>query len=146
MWSCFSKSKTEEDAEPHLHARRHDQQPIVTSRPIMRYTPQPTNVQQQHHSNNSSTYHTNQPPSSRLASAGINNGNKYYDPDTRLYHVLHNFDGKQPEELTIREGDQVEVIRNDEGMWWFVRNTLTKQEGYVPCNFIAKMTSMQAEP
>ena len=156
MGSCFSKSKTEEDAEPPHHAfpRRPDPQPIVTPRPSRRYTPQPTpNVQQdrldsvqQHHSNSSSRYHGIQQPPSRLASAGINTGNKYYDPNTRLYQVLHNFDGKQTEELTIRAGDQVEVIRNDEGMWWFVRNTLTKQEGYVPCNFIAKMTSVQAEP
>ena len=154
MGCCFSKSKTEDDAEPHrpTFPRSPDPQPIVTPRPSRRYTPQPSNVQQdrlesvkQHHSNSSSSYHVQQ-PLSRQASAGINTGNKYYDPNTRIYKVLHNFDGKQTEELTIREGDQVEVIRNDEGMWWFVRNTLTKQEGYVPSTFIAKMTSLQAEP
>ena len=32
------------------------------------------------------------------------------------------------------------------GDWWFAKSKATKQEGYIPSNYVAKLKSIEAEP
>jgi hypothetical protein len=43
-------------------------------------------------------------------------------------------------------GEHLEIINDTQGDWWFARSKATKQEGYIPSNYVAKLKSIEAEP
>ena len=48
-----------------------------------------------------------------------------------------------------RDRGTLKVYRLDiflQGDWWFARSKATKQEGYIPSNYVAKLKSIEAEP
>ena len=43
-------------------------------------------------------------------------------------------------------GEHLEIINDTQGDWWFARSKATKQEGYIPSNYVAMLKSIEAEP
>jgi fyn-related kinase len=37
-------------------------------------------------------------------------------------------------------------LLNLKGDWWLARSKKTRQEGYIPSNYVAKLKSIEAEP
>ena len=42
-------------------------------------------------------------------------------------------------------GDLLEV-QEDQGDWWLARSRSSGKKGYVPCNYVAAVKSLEAEP
>ena len=47
---------------------------------------------------------------------------------------------------TFFQGGHLEILNDTQGDWWFARCKATKQEGYIPSNYVAKLKSIEAEP
>jgi fyn-related kinase len=48
--------------------------------------------------------------------------------------------------LSFRKGEHLEILNDTQGDWWLARSKATKQEGYIPSNYVAKLKSIEAEP
>ncbi|XP_033122754.1 tyrosine-protein kinase SRK2-like [Anneissia japonica] len=67
-------------------------------------------------------------------------------PDNlKIYIALFDYDARTAEDLSFKKGDHLEV-GNDTGDWWLARSRSSGKEGYIPCNYVAKVQSLQSEP
>ena len=64
----------------------------------------------------------------------------------KLFIALYDYDARTDEDLSFRKGDILEILNDMQGDWWYVRSRSTKQEGYVPSNYIARLKSLESEP
>jgi len=63
-----------------------------------------------------------------------------------IFVALYDYDARTNEDLSFKKGEHLEVINDTQGDWWFAKSKATKQEGYVPSNYVAKLKSIEAEP
>ncbi|KAG8240242.1 hypothetical protein J437_LFUL004702 [Ladona fulva] len=75
------------------------------------------------------------PPGS--ASGGLN---------AKIFVALYDYDARTDEDLSFRKGEHLEILNDTQGDWWLARSKATKQEGYIPSNYVAKLKSIEAEP
>lgn len=70
------------------------------------------------------------------------------DPNeaTKVFVALYDYDARTDEDLSFKKGEHLEIINDTQGDWWFARSKSTKQEGYIPSNYVAKLKSIEAEP
>lgn len=77
------------------------------------------------------------------------NGNDNSSSNMNLYPVyiaLYDYDARTQDDLSFRKGELLEVIDSKQGDWWLARSKVTKLEGYIPSNYVAKFKSIEAEP
>lgn len=79
------------------------------------------------------------------ASAGVEVPNPDI-PCVKVFEALYDYDVRTDEDLSFRKGDLLEVLNDSQGDWWLARSKRTKQEGYIPSNYVAKLKSIEAEP
>ena len=63
-----------------------------------------------------------------------------------VFVALYDYDARTDEDLSFKKGEHLEIINDTQGDWWFARSKATKQEGYIPSNYVAKLKSIEAEP
>lgn len=63
----------------------------------------------------------------------------------KLYVALFDYDARTSEDLSFKKGEELEV-ESDTGDWWLARSRTTRREGYIPCNYVAKVQSLESEP
>merc|ERR1712088_753128 len=64
----------------------------------------------------------------------------------KVFVALYDYDARTDEDLSFKKGEHLEIINDTQGDWWFARRKATKQEGYIPSNYVAKLKSIEAEP
>ncbi|GIY53542.1 tyrosine-protein kinase Src42A [Caerostris darwini] len=64
----------------------------------------------------------------------------------KIFVALYDYDARTDEDLSFKKGEHLEVLNDTQGDWWFARSKATKQEGYIPSNYVAKLKSIEAEP
>jgi len=64
----------------------------------------------------------------------------------KVFVALYDYDARTDEDLSFKKGEHLEIINDTQGDWWFARSKATKQEGYIPSNYVAKLKSIEAEP
>ena len=64
----------------------------------------------------------------------------------KVFVALYDYDARTDEDLSFKKGDLLEILNDTQGDWWFARCRSTKQEGYIPSNYVAKQKSIEAEP
>lgn len=64
----------------------------------------------------------------------------------KVFVALYDYDARTDEDLSFKKGEHLEVLNDTQGDWWFARSKATKQEGYIPSNYVAKLKSIEAEP
>lgn len=64
----------------------------------------------------------------------------------KVFVALYDYDARTDEDLSFKKGEHLEIINDTQGDWWLARSKLTKQEGYIPSNYVAKLKSIEAEP
>ena len=64
-------------------------------------------------------------------------------PQKLLYAALYDFNGRTEEDLSFKKGEQLEVIENNDGKWWFAKSSATGRSGYVPSNYIEPFNSLK---
>lgn len=67
-------------------------------------------------------------------------------PPTRIFVALYDYDARTDEDLSFRKGEHLEILNDTQGDWWLARSKKTKQEGYIPSNYVARLQSIEAEP
>lgn len=71
---------------------------------------------------------------------GSNNSN------AKMFVALYDYDARTDEDLSFRKGELLEILNDTQGDWWLARSKASKQEGYIPSNYVAKVKSIEAEP
>ena len=64
----------------------------------------------------------------------------------KVFVALYDYDARTDEDLSFKKGEHLEILNDTQGDWWFARSKTTKQEGYIPSNYVAKLKSIEAEP
>ncbi|XP_019860990.1 PREDICTED: tyrosine-protein kinase SRK3-like [Amphimedon queenslandica] len=55
----------------------------------------------------------------------------------KLFKANYNFEGQNSDELTLKKGEVLKVVKYDEdNEWWYMHSLRTDKEGYVPINYI----------
>ena len=65
---------------------------------------------------------------------------------SKIFVALCDYDARTDEDLSFKKGEHLEILNDTQGDWWFARSKATKQEGYIPSNYVAKLKSIEAEP
>lgn len=65
---------------------------------------------------------------------------------SKIFVALYDYDARTDEDLSFRKGEHLEILNDTQGDWWLARSKATKQEGYIPSNYVAKLKSIEAEP
>ncbi|KAJ3649908.1 hypothetical protein Zmor_021625 [Zophobas morio] len=84
------------------------------------------------------------PPSEVVRPAVVNP-----EPETtnaKIFVALYDYDARTDEDLSFRKGEHLEILNDTQGDWWLARSKRTRQEGYIPSNYVAKLKSIEAEP
>lgn len=72
------------------------------------------------------------------------------DPDehhlNKVFVALYDYDARTEEDLSFKKGEHLIVLNDNQGEWWYARSKATKHEGYIPSNYVARLSSMEAEP
>lgn len=67
-------------------------------------------------------------------------------PNAKIFVALYDYDARTDEDLSFRKGEHLEILNDTQGDWWLARSKRTRQEGYIPSNYVAKLRSIEAEP
>lgn len=67
-------------------------------------------------------------------------------PSAKIFVALYDYDARTDEDLSFRKGEHLEILNDTQGDWWLARSKRTRQEGYIPSNYVAKLKSIEAEP
>jgi len=65
--------------------------------------------------------------------------------NAKIYVALYDYDARTDEDLSFRKGEHLEILNDTQGDWWLARSKATKQEGYIPSNYVARLMSIEAE-
>jgi len=64
----------------------------------------------------------------------------------KIFVALYDYDARTDEDLSFKKGEHLEIINDTQGDWWLAKSKRTRQEGYIPSNYVAKLKSIEAEP
>ena len=67
------------------------------------------------------------------------------DPRAKVVVAIYHYDARTDDDLSFQKGDTLEV-RDSNGDWWYARDRKTGKKGYIPCNYVAPLQSLEAEP
>uniref|UniRef100_A0A8C6PZ07 Tyrosine-protein kinase n=2 Tax=Nothobranchius furzeri TaxID=105023 RepID=A0A8C6PZ07_NOTFU len=65
--------------------------------------------------------------------------------------AIYDYNPRTLSDLALKKGEQFHVLNNvrrvscREGDWWLARSLTTGESGYIPCNYVAPVDSIQAE-
>ncbi|XP_053964933.1 tyrosine-protein kinase Src42A-like isoform X1 [Anastrepha ludens] len=72
--------------------------------------------------------------------------NEISNANAKIFVALYDYDARTDEDLSFRKGEHLEILNDTQGDWWLARSKKTRQEGYIPSNYVAKLKSIEAEP
>ncbi|XP_073848459.1 tyrosine-protein kinase Src42A isoform X7 [Musca autumnalis] len=72
--------------------------------------------------------------------------NETTNANAKIFVALYDYDARTDEDLSFRKGEHLEILNDTQGDWWLARSKKTRQEGYIPSNYVAKLKSIEAEP
>ncbi|KAK2095774.1 hypothetical protein P7K49_027190 [Saguinus oedipus] len=58
--------------------------------------------------------------------------------------ALYPYDGIHPDDLSFKKGEKMKVLE-EHGEWWKAKSLLTKKEGFIPSNYVAKVNTLETE-
>lgn len=65
--------------------------------------------------------------------------------DNTMYIGRFSYEARTAEDLSFEKGERLKVIGGTEGDWWMAKSMRTGREGYIPRNYVASLTSFDAE-
>ena len=63
-----------------------------------------------------------------------------------LYIANHTFSSELNGDLNFKKGDQLYIINSDNKNWWYARAKDSGQEGYIPVNYVTRLSAPKAVP
>ena len=82
------------------------------------------------------------PPPKSNTSRHINNESFSEYP---VYICKYDYDSRTNDDLSFKRGDIMNIISADEGGWWFAHSEQSRENGYIPSNYMAESNSLDAE-
>uniref|UniRef100_A0A1I8Q325 Tyrosine-protein kinase n=1 Tax=Stomoxys calcitrans TaxID=35570 RepID=A0A1I8Q325_STOCA len=78
----------------------------------------------------------------------ITNQSMYETLNTKakIFVALHDYTALTIDDLSFAKGEHLEILNDTQGDWWMARSKRTRQEGFIPSNYVAKLKSIEAEP
>ena len=64
----------------------------------------------------------------------------------KAFVALYDYDARTDEDLSFKKGEVLEILNDTQGDWWYARSKVTKSQGYIPSNYVAKVKSLESEP
>lgn len=122
MGNCFSSTGEKDPKNKNERVNPHEEDPRQFQTPV------PT------------------PPPDPIRSTVIQGPDTSEVPPTRIFVALYDYDARTDEDLSFRKGEHLEILNDTQGDWWLARSKKTKQEGYIPSNYVARLQSIEAEP
>nr|AAT67596.1 Src tyrosine kinase 1 [Suberites domuncula] len=62
-----------------------------------------------------------------------------------LYIARYAYQARTAEDLSFEKGEKLRVIGETEGDWWLAKSVKSGQEGYIPRNYVAGLSTFEAE-
>ncbi|XP_053202561.1 tyrosine-protein kinase Src42A-like [Panonychus citri] len=90
--------------------------------------------------------------SSNLPVVPVLNDDSLHGPEdhllnnSKVFVALYDYDARTEEDLSFKKGEHLIVVNDTQGDWWYAKSKSTKLEGYIPSNYVAKLSSIEAEP
>ncbi|CAH1773384.1 unnamed protein product [Owenia fusiformis] len=138
MGNCLRKHESKENLnnDPNKFKKGVVNGGTASSNPVI--DPINVNVQLQGPSINSPVQHSSVAGDNN-SSAGISS------PNIKLFIALYDYEARTDEDLSFKKGEQLEIINDTQGDWWYARSKDSKFEGYIPSNYVAKVKSLESE-
>ena len=70
----------------------------------------------------------------------------HFGGQMKIFVALYDYDARTDEDLSFKKGEHLEIVNDTQGDWWYARSRTTKNEGYIPSNYVAKLKSLESEP
>ena len=64
----------------------------------------------------------------------------------KIFVALYDYEARTSEDLSFQKGEQLEILNDTQGDWWYARSKHGEREGYIPSNYVAKLKSLESEP
>ncbi|CAI5779497.1 tyrosine-protein kinase Lyn isoform X1 [Podarcis lilfordi] len=61
-----------------------------------------------------------------------------------LVVALYPYDGIHEDDLSFKKGEKMKILE-EHGEWWRAKSLLTKREGFIPSNYVAKVNTLETE-
>ncbi|KAL8182122.1 UNVERIFIED_CONTAM: hypothetical protein K2H54_044414 [Gekko kuhli] len=58
--------------------------------------------------------------------------------------ALYAYDGLHEDDLSFKKGEKMAVLE-EHGEWWKAKSLVTKKEGFIPSNYVAKVNTLETE-
>ncbi|XP_068198252.1 tyrosine-protein kinase Blk isoform X2 [Antennarius striatus] len=71
-------------------------------------------------------------------------GNISSDKDDALFVAQYDFKSTNESDLPFKKGDKLRVLQEN-GEWWVAQSLVTGQEGFIPCNYVARADTLEVE-
>ncbi|XP_062324131.1 tyrosine-protein kinase Blk isoform X2 [Osmerus eperlanus] len=72
------------------------------------------------------------------------NGKPSSNNEEDIVIAQHDFKPNNDSDLSFKKGDRLKVLQEN-GEWWLARSLLTREEGYIPCTYVARADTLEVE-
>uniref|UniRef100_A0A0N5AT85 SH3 domain-containing protein n=1 Tax=Syphacia muris TaxID=451379 RepID=A0A0N5AT85_9BILA len=63
-----------------------------------------------------------------------------------IFVALFDYEGRTDEDLSFKKDEQLYILNDMQGDWWYARSRATNQTGYIPSNYVAREKTIDAQP
>ncbi|XP_041661374.1 tyrosine-protein kinase Blk [Cheilinus undulatus] len=74
----------------------------------------------------------------------IGQSGNFVDNGDVVFVALHDFNGTNDSDLPFKKGDRLKVLQEN-GEWWVAQSLVTKEEGFIPSNYVARADTLEVE-
>ena len=65
--------------------------------------------------------------------------------NAQMFVARYAYEARTAEDLSFEKGEKLKLVGSAEGDWWMAKSMKTGREGYIPRNYVASVTSFEAE-
>ncbi|XP_044145204.1 tyrosine-protein kinase Blk isoform X2 [Bufo gargarizans] len=65
--------------------------------------------------------------------------------EKKFVAALHDYTPLNNGDLELQKGEKLELLSDSSGDWWLAKSERTGKEGYIPCNFVTLVNSLELE-
>ena len=65
-------------------------------------------------------------------------------PSKLVYVCLYEFQSRTDGDLSFAKGEEIEILNNSDGEWWYGKSLKSGQTGYIPSNYIEPINSLKS--